>query len=69
MTDWGEHYKGLFERASREADWNKARLFEAWRTMAGQTRGLQRQARLIKRLHAEIAALRVHSADGSQNAG
>lgn len=52
------HYQALFERAQAEADRNKEWLFEAWRTMAGQTRGLQRQARKIKRLRAENAELR-----------
>ena len=58
FTWQAEHYKKLFERADKEANWNKAKLFEAWTTMAGQTRGLQRQRRLIKRLQAENARLR-----------
>ena len=57
LHDLSEHYKALFERASHERDWHKALLFDAWRTMAGQTRGLQRQRRLIKRLQAELAKL------------
>jgi hypothetical protein len=49
-----EHYKILFERADREKDFFRGLLFDSWRTMAGQTRGLQRQRRLIKRLQAQI---------------
>ena len=33
----------------------RAMLFNAWTTMAGQTRGLQRQRRLINRLRAKLA--------------
>jgi hypothetical protein len=54
---WEQHYKILFERASSEVDSNQAMLFNAWRTMAGQTRGLQRQSRLIKRLQRENGRL------------
>jgi hypothetical protein len=53
--DWGEHYKALFERASHERDWYKGLLFDAWKTMRGQTKGLQRQRLLIKRLQRELA--------------
>ena len=35
----------------------KAMLYDCWRTMAGQSRGLQRQARKIRRLKAEIEHL------------
>lgn len=54
--DWQiAHYKALFEREQKSAQWHQAQLFNAWKTMAGQTRGLQRQRRLIKRLQAELA--------------
>jgi hypothetical protein len=43
--------------ARKEAERYRAMLFNAWQTMAGQTRGLQRQRRLIKRLQAENARL------------
>ena len=52
------HYEALFERAQAEADRNKAWLFEAWRALRGQSKGLQRQRRLIKRLQAENGKLR-----------
>lgn len=58
MTDLTEHYKALFERAERDNNWHKGLLYDAWRTMRGQTKGLQRQRRLIRRLQAENAALR-----------
>lgn len=44
--------------AREKADWNQARLFEAWTALRGQSKGLQRQRRLIKRLQAENAQLR-----------
>lgn len=47
------HWMQLYERAQAEADRNKSWLFDAWKTMAGQTRGLQRQRRIIKRLRSE----------------
>lgn len=52
-----QHYQQLFERAQAEADRNQAWLFSAWRTMWGQTKGLQRQRRIINRLRAKIADL------------
>ena len=55
LHDWAKHYAALFERASHERDWYKGLLFDAWKTMRGQTKGLQRQRRLIKRLQRELA--------------
>lgn len=57
-ADHDDHYRQLFDRAQRDADRNKAWLFDAWKTMAGQSRGLQRQRRIINRLRAEIAELK-----------
>lgn len=57
LHDWGKHYEALFERASHERDRYKGLLFDAWKTMRGQSKGLQRQRRLIKRLQAENAHL------------
>jgi hypothetical protein len=48
-------YKNMIA-ARKETERYMAMLFSAWRTMAGQTRGLQRQRRLIKRLQAQVAA-------------
>ena len=45
-------------RAINESHFYQAQLFQAWRTMRGQTKGLQRQRRLIRRLQAENARLR-----------
>lgn len=57
-SDIEGHYQWLFERARKEADWNQARLFDSWRVIHGQAKGLRRQRRLIKRLQAENAQLR-----------
>jgi hypothetical protein len=59
--DWkavAEHYKALFERHMSESNSKGDLLYNAYRTMAGQSRGLQRQARLIKRLRREIERLK-----------
>lgn len=45
------------EHSRQQAESYKAMLFDAWQTMAGQTRGLQRQSRKIKRLQAQLKAL------------
>ena len=52
-----EHYKALDERHHKEALFYQAQLYSAWKTMWGQTRGLQRQARKIKRLEKRINEL------------
>ena len=44
--------------ARQKADWNQSRLFEAWAALRGQSKGLQRQRRIINRLRAEIAELK-----------
>jgi len=46
------------ERLINEVYRYQAWLFQAWRTIRGQTKGLQRQRRLIKRVQADNAALR-----------
>src|SRR5574343_825954 len=46
------------DRAINESHRYQALLFQAWRALRGQTKGLQRQRRLIKRLQAENARLR-----------
>ena len=46
------------ERLINEVYRYQAWLFQAWRTIQGQTKGLQRQRRLIKRVQADNAALR-----------
>jgi len=47
---WDDHYQKLFEGQLNAANGHKAALFDAWKTIRGQTKGLQRQARKIKRL-------------------
>ena len=44
------------ERLINEVYRYQAWLFQAWRTIRGQTKGLQRQRRLIKRVQADNAA-------------
>ena len=46
------------ERLINEVYRYQAWLFQAWRTIRGQTKGLQRQRKLIKRVQADNAALR-----------
>ena len=43
-------------RAINESHRYQAMLFQAWRALRGQTKGLQRQRRLIKRLQAQLTA-------------
>jgi hypothetical protein len=43
-------------KCNHERDWYKGLLFEAWKSRAGQTRGMQRMARKIKALKAELAS-------------
>jgi hypothetical protein len=45
-------------RAINESNRYQALLFQAWQTMRGQTKGLQRQRRLINRLRKENTDLR-----------
>lgn len=52
--DWSEHWRKLAERHMRESDRYKALLFDAWKTMRGQAKGLKRQARKIKRLQERL---------------
>jgi hypothetical protein len=49
--DWRiAHYEALFVRQLAETNRYKAMLFDAWKTMSGQSKGLKRQARKIKRM-------------------
>lgn len=45
------------ERLINEVYFYQAKLYESWRTIRGQTKGLKRQRRLILRLQAQLAAL------------
>jgi glycine/D-amino acid oxidase-like deaminating enzyme len=53
-----DHYKRLLERSERHELLWRSMYLDCYRTMVGQTRGLQRQARLIKRLRAEIDGMK-----------
>lgn len=52
------HYEDLWKREEHQHLWYQAHLFDAWKALRGQSKGLQRQRRLIKRLQAENAELR-----------
>lgn len=52
-----ERYKRLFEGAERDALTYKGYLFDSWKALRAQSKGLQRQRRLIRRLQRENAAL------------
>lgn len=56
MTDWGEHYRSLFEKQLAQTNFYKACLYDAWKALRGQSKGMKRMARKIKRLKAELAA-------------
>jgi hypothetical protein len=49
-----EHYRGLYERFEHQANWYQGLLYHSWRVIRQQNKGLNRQARKIKRLQAEI---------------
>lgn len=42
------------DRAINESNRYQAMLYQAWQTMRGQAKGLQRQRRLIRRLQARL---------------
>lgn len=51
--------------AREQATWYQAKLFEAWIALRGQSKGLQRQRRIINRLRAEIAELKAAKTTGN----
>lgn len=55
---WLRQPRSLEDYWRERTYWYQAHLFEAWRTLRGQSKGLQRQRRLIKRLQAELAAIK-----------
>ena len=58
VNDLSEHYRILAERNLNDAHRYKAWLFDAWKSLRGQNKGLNRQARRVKALRAEIADAR-----------
>ena len=52
-----KHYKDLTERHIKESRFNKLLYYEEYKVKVGQQKGLNRQARKIKRLKARIAEL------------
>lgn len=60
---WLASPKTLDDYWRSQADWYQARLFEAWTALRGQSKGLQRQRRLIKRLQATNARLLAERGD------
>jgi hypothetical protein len=61
-----DYVEQQIKQHKERSDWYQLKMYEAWRTMWGQTRGLQRQARLIARLRAEIAALKARGSTGGE---
>lgn len=59
-----EYVQQQIDQHKAMSEWYKLKLFEAWRTMTGQTKGLQRQRRIINRLRAEIATLKAQGSRG-----
>jgi len=49
-----DHYRELFERQLNEAYRYQALLYHAWNVIRAQSKGLQRQRRLINRLRAQL---------------
>jgi hypothetical protein len=58
MSDWAKHYQELFERQRAETERYKAQMFDMYKTMCGQSRGLQRQRRIINRLRLKLIELK-----------
>ena len=54
--DLVEHYKTLAERFKHESDAYQAKLYDSFRVIQGQGKGLKRQARKIKRMRAQMEA-------------
>lgn len=53
-----KHEQQQIDNWRNQADWYRLKLYEAWEALRGQSKGLQRQRRLIRRLQAENEALR-----------
>ena len=51
----GDHFQMIAERHERDADKHKARLYQAWETCRGQTKGLQRLRRLVNRVRLQLS--------------
>ena len=51
------HYKSLYERAEAEQNYYKSQLFDAWKSLQQQQKGMRRMARRIKRLSNKCAEL------------
>lgn len=49
-----EHYRALYERYEKQANWYQGLLYHSWRVIRQQNKGLNRQAKKIKRLQAEL---------------
>ena len=49
-----DHYKALFERELNRANASEAYLFRAWTVIRAQSKGLQRQRRIINRLRTQL---------------
>lgn len=54
-----EYFRELMERHLRNSDFYQRQLLHAWKCNKQQTKGLQRQARKIKRLQNLLAELMV----------
>jgi uncharacterized protein YigA (DUF484 family) len=61
-----DHYIALVDRWQRDADSHKAKLFDAWKSLRMQQKGLNRLARKIKRLNAQLAELKPVAARARQ---
>lgn len=50
-----EHYEALFERHKADSTFYQALLYHAWKALREHQKGMQHQARKIKRLRKELA--------------
>lgn len=50
-----DHYRALFERHMVDSTRYQALLFHAWKALREHQKGMQHQARKIKRLRKELA--------------
>jgi hypothetical protein len=59
-----EQYREALDKARGETDFWKARLMESWQALRGQSKGLQRQRRIINRLRKQLAMAEDAAAKG-----
>lgn len=67
IEHWCALPKSQADYWEHQATWYKSLLFDAWKALRGQSKGLQRQRRIINRLRAEIAELKRQGTGNGEN--